>query len=74
MNIEQLVGPGSIADVGKGQASNTNNQPSGATDADSLMFNRRSMLYLAGPLGELRLGREWSPTYETFTAKFDPLT
>ena len=38
------------------------------------MFNRRSMLYFAGPLGEIRLGREWSPTYETFTAKFDPLT
>jgi predicted porin len=66
------------ADTGTGQASNSNNQPSGTTTAPAgtqgLTFNRRSYLYLGGAWGELRLGREWSPTYETFTPRFDPFS
>jgi predicted porin len=63
---------GFTADNGQGQATNTNNQPSGATPAAGLTFNRRSILYLAGPWGTLHLGRDWSPTYDTFTTRFDP--
>jgi predicted porin len=63
---------GFTADNGQGQATNTNNQPSGATPAAGLTFNRRSIVYLAGPWGTLHLGRDWSPTYDTFTTRFDP--
>jgi predicted porin len=58
-------------DTGLGNATNTNNQPSGATTASGLVFNRRSIVYLNGDWGEVHLGRDWSPTYDAFTARFD---
>ncbi|WP_029001019.1 porin [Azohydromonas australica] len=59
------------ADTGLGVATNTNNQPSGATTASGLAFNRRAIVFLKGAFGELQLGRNWSPTYDAFTARFD---
>lgn len=55
-------------DDGSGQASNTNNQASGSPATSSaggqgLTFGRRSYVALGGPLGELRVGREYTPTY-----------
>lgn len=58
-------------DTGLGNANNTNNQPSGAFAASGLVFNRRSIVFLNGPWGELHLGRDWSPTYDAFTSRFD---
>jgi predicted porin len=40
--------------------------------AQGLTFNRRSYVGIGGDWGEVRMGREWSPSYETFTGKFDP--
>lgn len=63
------------ADNGTLFATNTNNQPSGTSVApvgtQGLTFNRRSFVGLGGAWGEVRMGREWSPTYDTFTPKFD---
>lgn len=50
-------------DTGIGQATNTNNQPSGEVPAGGLMFNRRSTVGLLGKWGELRLGRDLTPNY-----------
>lgn len=60
------------ADTGAGYATNTNNQPSGNTTAGGLTFNRRSIVGLGGPWGEVRLGREHAPIYDLYTSKFDP--
>ncbi len=64
--------------TGTGNATNTTNvpaatptTPSGATPAAGLTWNRRAIVYLRGALGELQLGRNWSPTYDTFTSRFD---
>jgi len=51
-------------DTGTGRNSNTNNQPSGATNAGgSLTFDRRSYVGLAGSWGEVRLGHDFVPTH-----------
>ncbi|MBG9388064.1 porin [Caenimonas aquaedulcis] len=54
-------------DSGAGTPTNTNNQASGGAAAlagsQGLTFNRRSTLSLGGPLGELRLGRDYTPSY-----------
>lgn len=50
-------------DSGAGLASNTNNQVSGVGPAQSLTFNRRSILSLGGSWGELRLGRDYAPSF-----------
>ncbi len=63
------------ADTGLGTGSNTNNQPSGTSTAPAgtqgLSFNRRANVSLSGRFGELQLGRNWSPTYDAFTGRFD---
>lgn len=63
------------ADSGAGSPTSTNNQPSGTPaslgGAQGLTFNRRSTVSLAGPWGELRMGRDYSPAfYNRF--RFDP--
>jgi predicted porin len=70
-------------DNGTGDASNANNQPFGAFGATNgangpvragsqgLVFNRRSTVSLAGGWGELRLGRDYVPTFWNLTI-FDP--
>lgn len=52
------------ADTGTAQASNSNNQPSGAVGGTGLTFNRKSYVYLQGKQwGELRLGRDYVPAF-----------
>lgn len=63
---------GFTADNGAFQATNTNNQPSGATAAGGLTFNRRSIVGIGGGWGEIHLGRDLSPNYEPYSSKFDP--
>ena len=58
-------------DTGIGFNSNTNNQASGAAGVGALTFNRRSTVSLSGGFGELRLGRDYTPTFWN-TAIFDP--
>ncbi len=58
-------------DSGQGFPSNTNNQASGNGPAGILSFNRRSTVSLAGPFGELRVGRDYVPAFWN-TAIFDP--
>jgi len=55
-------------DSGIGQASNTNNQTSRAPAAalvsgQGLTFNRRSTVSLTGNFGEVRIGRDFTPSY-----------
>jgi predicted porin len=62
-------------DNGTGLATNTNNQPSGTSAASAgtqgLTFNRRSTVSVGGNWGELRLGRDYTPSYWNI-ANFDP--
>jgi predicted porin len=58
---------GLSADTGTGLPSNSNNQASGvgagAVNLQTLTFNRRSFVALGGPWGELRLGRDYVPSF-----------
>ena len=58
-------------DTGAGQSTNTNNQPSGGTPAGGLTFNRRSTVSLSGPFGEVRLGRDYTPSFWNLL-QYDP--
>jgi predicted porin len=70
-------------DNGTGDATNVNNQNVAAFNAvtgagaavrpgsQGLTFNRRSTLSLAGGFGELRLGRDLTPSFQNFAA-YDP--
>lgn len=58
-------------DNGTGFNSNTNNQSSGAGVPGVLSFNRRSTVSFSGGFGELRLGRDYTPTFWN-TALYDP--
>lgn len=59
------------ADSGAGQASNSNNQASGTGAAGGLTFNRKSVAVLGGPWGEVRLGRDYTPSFWVLFA-YDP--
>jgi predicted porin len=59
-------------DNGTGAATNTNNQPSGVpAGSPGLAFNRQSWVGIAGAFGQLRLGRNFTPTYRNLVAS-DP--
>jgi predicted porin len=64
-------------DNGSGAATNTNNQASGQPASpglgggQGLTFNRRSTVSLGGGWGEVRLGRDYSPSFWNLTI-FDP--
>ncbi|MDM0072819.1 porin [Variovorax sp. J2P1-59] len=58
-------------DSGIGYLTNTNNQASGSTGSGGLTWSRRSTVSLSGPFGEVRLGRDYTPTFWN-TALFDP--
>lgn len=63
------------ADTGAGQATNTNNQASGAAPAglaggQGITFNRRSTVGIGGNWGEIRLGRDYTPQYRNLA--FEP--
>jgi len=62
---------GISADTGTGNATSTNNQLSGVVPAGGLAFNRRSIVFLQSNWGEIHLGRDWAPSYETYTSRFD---
>ena len=51
------------ADTGIGGSNNTNNQSTGAVPAGGFQFDRRSTVSLSSRLGEVRLGRDYVPTY-----------
>jgi predicted porin len=55
-------------DDGSAGATNTNNQASGATASGGLTFARRATVGLAGPWGELRAGRDYTPQYWGYIA------
>lgn len=59
-------------DVGAGLPTNTNNQASGAAGGGGgITFNRKSYLYLTGKAGQIRLGRDYTPSFwNTFV--YDP--
>jgi len=44
---------------------------SGSIESNPVSFNRRSTVSLSGPFGEVRLGRDYTPTYRN-NATFDP--
>jgi len=55
---------GLAPDTGLGLTANPNNQPSGATVVPAGMtFNRRSILQVGGNWGELRVGRDYVPSF-----------
>ncbi|MDP1741945.1 porin [Polaromonas sp.] len=58
-------------DNGSGANTSTNNQTTGATGGGGLTFNRRSTVSLASGMGELRLGRDYTPQFWNQTV-FDP--
>lgn len=61
-------------DTGTGLGTNTNNQSSGAAvGVQGLTFNRRSTVGLAGTWGEIRLGRDYAPSYWNL-GLFDPFS
>lgn len=62
---------GLMNDTGSGYSTNTNNQASGNTQPGGLTFNRRSTVSISGPFGEVRAGRDYTPTFWN-TALFDP--
>jgi predicted porin len=51
------------ADDGGGIPTTTNNQLNGIAGGGALNFNRRSTVSLSGPFGEVRLGRDYTPTF-----------
>ena len=58
---------GVVNDDGQGGSTNANNQTSGTgasvAGRQGLTFNRRSTVSLAGPWGEVRLGRDYTPQF-----------
>ena len=67
---------GVMNDNGAGAATNTNNQGTGGALAgmngsQGLTFNRSSWVSVEGSMGELRLGRDYTPQFWSFTV-FDP--
>lgn len=53
------------------EAGINNNNGSGKAEGGGLMFDRRSTVSLSGPFGEVRAGRDYTPTYWNDTV-FDP--
>lgn len=66
--LEASVSP----DSGAGGGTNTNNQTSGVVSAGAITFGRKSTVSLMGPWGELRLGRDYVPTFSNLTTSMHP--
>jgi predicted porin len=74
MRAEFWLEAGVANDSGAGYASNTNNQAvTGLTSAGTqgMTFNRKSTVGLVGKMGEIRLGRDYSPQFYP-DAQYDP--
>jgi predicted porin len=54
-------------DNGNFGGTNTNNQATGASGGGGLTFNRRSTVSLSGDFGEVRIGRDYTPTFWNLT-------
>jgi predicted porin len=70
MRAEFWLEAGVGNDSGAGANTNTNNQATGATTS-GLTFNRKSTVGLVGSMGEIRLGRDYSPQFYP-DAQYDP--
>ncbi|MBI2768820.1 MAG: porin [Burkholderiales bacterium] len=70
--IEAAIAP----DDGEGAATNANNQGTGVGAATAgrqgLTFGRKSIVSLAGNWGEVRLGRDYTPTFLNLTTSMHP--
>ena len=74
MRAEFWLEAGVANDSGAGYASNTNNQAvTGLTSVGTqgMTFNRKSTVGLVGKMGEIRLGRDYSPQFYP-DAQYDP--
>ena len=76
MRAEFWLEAGVANDSGAGSSSNSNNQSTGATSpslagSQGLTFNRKSTVGLVGSMGEIRLGRDYSPQFYP-DAQYDP--
>jgi predicted porin len=74
MRAEFWLEAGVANDSGAGSATNSNNQAvTGLTSAGTqgLTFNRKSTVGLVGKMGEIRLGRDYSPQFYP-DAQYDP--
>ena len=74
MRAEFWLEAGVANDSGAGSATNSNNQAvTGLTSAGTqgLTFNRKSTVGLVGSMGEIRLGRDYSPQFYP-DATYDP--
>lgn len=61
------------ADTGTFSVANVKNQPHlSSTSAGGMSFDRKAILGLRSEYGTLQMGRDWTPTYETFVGKYDP--
>jgi predicted porin len=65
--LEAALNPAS----GIGSSGTTTTNQTSNIAAGGLTFNRRSTVSLSGPFGELRLGRDYTPTFWNYTI-FDP--
>ena len=70
MRAEFWLEAGVANDSGAGANTNTNNQASGGTTS-GLTFNRKSTVGLVTSMGEIRLGRDYSPQFYP-DAQYDP--
>jgi len=61
----------SSSDTGVGAATNTNNLFSGSSSGSGLTWNRKATVSLFTPVGEIRLGRDYTSTFVPATY-FDP--
>ncbi|MBX3619620.1 MAG: porin [Rhizobacter sp.] len=59
------------SDTGAGVASNTNNLFSGSTTGSGINWNRKATVSLITPMGEVRMGRDYTSTFVPATY-FDP--
>jgi len=75
MKAEFKLEGGLANDIGAGKASNSNNQSSGGgalAGAQGLAFGRFSHVGLVGSFGEIRLGRDYTSTFQLGVAAVDP--
>lgn len=73
MQVFLWLESGMQADTGSFSAANVKNQPHLSSSATgSWTFDRRSILGLKTNYGTVQMGRDWTPTYETFVGKYDP--
>ena len=75
MRAEFWLEAGVSNDSGAAQATNTNNQAvTGLTSAGTqgLTFNRKSTVGLVGSMGEIRLGRDYVPSFNNLTVAMHP--